>query len=56
MTTPTNDIPRVITEAPAYGKSYNLTHAQMKLQKSGKSIYSRDQVVEKYEVNKGEFV
>lgn len=54
--TPTNDLPRVITDTPAHGKSYTLTHAQIKLQKSGKSIYSRDEVVAPYDVSKGEYV
>lgn len=53
--TPTNDIPRVITEAPA-GKSYSLTYAQKMRRKRGESIYSRDKVVEPYRYNKGEFV
>lgn len=54
--TPTNDIPRVIKETPADGKSYSLTYAQMSRRKRGESIWSRDKVVAPYEVNKGKFV
>lgn len=53
--TPTNDIPRVITDTPA-GKSYSLTYAQMSRRKRGESIWIRDKVVEPYRYNKGEFV
>ena len=54
--TPTNDIPRVITDMPADGKSYSLTYAQASRKKRGESIWSRDKVVAPYEVNKGKFV
>lgn len=54
--TPTNDIPRVITETPADGKSYSLTYAQMSRKKRGESIWNRDKVVAPYEVRKGKFV
>lgn len=53
--TPTNDIPRVITDEPA-GKSYSLTYAQNMRRKRGESIYSRDKVVEPYRYSKGKFV
>lgn len=52
--TSTNDIPRVITEAPA-GKSYSLTYAQRCEVRRGECIYSRDKVVEPYMFSKGEF-
>ena len=54
--TPTNDIPRVITDMPANGKSYSLTYAQISRKKRGESIWNRDKVVAPYEVNKGKFV
>lgn len=54
--THTNDIPRVITETPADGKSYSLTYAQMSRKKRGESIWNRDKVVAPYEVSKGKFV
>ena len=53
--TPTNDIPRVITEAPA-GKSYSLTYAQKMRRIRCESIWSRDKVVEPYRYSKGKFV
>lgn len=53
---PTNDIPRVITDMPADGKSYSLTYAQASRKKRGESIWSRDKIVAPYEVSKGKFV
>lgn len=54
--TPTNDIPRIIRDAPADGKGYKLTPTQRDRAKRGASVWERDRVVEPYDVRKGKWV